>query len=1296
MSGKTYRNLFIQVSTVDPVTKKYEVRVAIGSPGGTPGFDETETCTFDANVFVVVDSGGNVINLLERIKTRVITEQQLFKLGEILCDLIFPGSIRRRLLDSLTVVREAKGCLRIRLSIEANELKPLPWEYVYLDSVGTAGQVDLNFLALQPDISIIRHEAIDFREPRVDKRERYRLVAALASPPGQLPLNVKEDRRAIERMISQVEKIKGTSKIDPFWVENATPTTLFEAFRSSADIFHFAGHGSFTGNTGQILLETDDHTDSTYYDATQLKHLMGGVKLAVLGACESAQSIGENVWGGVAQALVQAGVAAVVGSQFRLEDRNAAPLTEELYRGVLAGDTVDESVSNARRAIRNLSGLENRDWGALVLYLRVEDGVIFPRDETAISSSPIPRIAPTPLQTSLIGRDAEINRIQSDLRGSKYHFHGVYGVGKTSLATQLFTHAVKGDAFTDGYLWYRVDRGEKAANVLEWIGAQFGDQTVAEAKSADDKINALRDLLSERSNLLLGLDEVNDSNVARAVIEAAGDCTVVLNGPKTLGLSDKSKEYGLTTLTSVEATHLFINLINRSLAEVNEDDQQKIREICEKMGNLPLAIKLAALKHAEGESLTTIQERLAVAPATIVDGRDEVKTIFAAIYADLETVPAASRLLIRVASFPTQEAPLGPLRADEDDIEFFQAKDKLLALGLVNPAGTDRLAMHPLLGQLAHAQADKKVAADERNRVADWLLNYAHEHATDYESLEREHRNLLGAFDWFDKARKPIATISLLKDLIDYLRVRGYWQEARARLDRAMRFAKQLNLPNDLGWAHLHLGIILTQQGDYSTARVSFVEAESVYKSTNNQAGCGQAVYRRSNVSFLEGKLTEALQVARQSLELMGENAAAKDRSGARARVASILATQGNLDDAREQYDAALNIAEENHDIEEQASVHLALGRLLRKAGKHEEALAQYQLSFKQYKSIGHVRDMAILELEMGHQHYYQGNYKEALKHFNRGIKEFELLKYKLGLAIAHHALGNVAYSQARSDDDLDAAEKEYRQALAINRDDLKAAIGAARNLYQLGVIAQRRGRDDEAMDAYKEVEIVARREQDLGLLAGTLHQLGRLDFDAGNLQQAGSLADQALMFAKQSEDRLTEVSALSLIGLIKAREGNESEARETLETARAAFHDLKAPEASKVEKLLEELERWLNSSQPFVGAHDYIDVMADAPVNQGGGTSVVIQGGGEIDDASHIDVMLDLPTNQGGGTSDVIQEGGGFAHAYIKASYIDVMVDPPENQGGGTSDKMEEGGGSIDVVEDPFDAPPSSDGGRW
>ena len=74
--------------------------------------------------------------------------------------------------------------------------------------------------------------------------------------------------------------------------------------------------------------------------------------------------------------------------------------------------------------------------------------------------------------------------------------------------------------------------------VLESVASYLGNPSVAQAQGHEAKINALRRLLSQRPSLLIGLDEVNHVQVARAILEAAGDCAVILNGPRRARLGE--------------------------------------------------------------------------------------------------------------------------------------------------------------------------------------------------------------------------------------------------------------------------------------------------------------------------------------------------------------------------------------------------------------------------------------------------------------------------------------------------------------------------------------------------------------------------------------------------------------------------------------------------------------------------------------------------------------------------------------------------------------------------------------
>ncbi len=1169
MEPNGYRDFPIHVSRIAPKTRRYHVRVIGPVPGGQPGFNEKETRIYNPAVFLV-ESGGHSVDLLEAMKIRRVTTTQLYQLGTILSDLLLPGSIRERLFQSLNVVRERKQRLRLRLIIEANELVPLPWEYLYLRPPEVLEHDDLNFLALQSDISIIRHERIDQAEPRLERRGQYRLVAALAAPSEQPALKIVEDRKAIERMLKKVTTI---GDVKPVWVKRATRQLLREALRQPTDIFHFAGHGYFDGRSGQIVLDKGDGKKSDFYNASLLANLLrqAGVKLAILGACETAQRSGENIWGGVAPALVRAGLAAVVASQYRLQDRNAIPLAEELYRGVLAGDSVDEAVFNARLSIYQQAGLENRDWGAPVLYLRVEDGVIFPSLAAGADHfRAIPRIAPTPLLTPLIGRDDELATARLGVRnGRKYYFYGTFGIGKTSLVTELFTQAVKEGTFADGYLWCRV-AGMGVEQVLEWVASHFPGQEVAQAMGQAAKINALRELLALRQELLIGMDEINDMRVIHALLEAAGNCSLLLNGPRHLQLSGQAQEFELTPLDLDEAEQLFVNLANRSLTSLGIVEREQIQKICERMRYLPLAIKLAALKHAEGESLETLWERLQSAPATIISEHEEVSAIFETVYHDLQGFPAALRLLLRIASFPALEAPLAPLRSNERDLDFFQAKDKLIALGLVSAAGLDRLSLHPLLGLLARQQADPQFMEAERERASNWLLSLAQQHANDYNALEPEHRNLLGTLDWLEQTQKQDMLIALTRCLYDYLRVRGYWQEAYHRLDAALRAAQSLGRPADLAWVYLHRGIIRMLQGGYDEANTDFEQADHLYQQDHDLVGQGLVLYRRANLSALAGKLLLARDQLERALELMGEKASLRDRAGALRRLGTIVAVQGDPGLARRYYQQALALSKLASDREETASVHLAIGGLARHASDYGTAQYHFQHALGLTRELGHLLDTTLLELELGYLNYYQeGHYAQALELFQRARLGFQQLKDRRGEAQALHALGNVAFAQA----DLDGASEQYQKALAINR-EMNIALEAAYNVYQLGLIAQRRQQQKEAEAAYRSALESAEAMEDLGLQAASLHQLGALSLSSGDWETANDYEHRAVELSKKSEDRLTELAARYHLGLLQAQKGDSVAARDVLTEVHHALSAINAPEAINVERALAELLR--------------------------------------------------------------------------------------------------------------------------
>ena len=112
-----------------------------------------------------------------------------------------------------------------------------------------------------------------------------------------------------------------------------------------------------------------------------------GIRLAVLGACHAGRRDNINAWTGMAPALTYAGIPAVVGMQYTIEDPNAITFSRRFYS--TGGRTADRRGSRRRTArdILYKSDDENRDWGVPVLYLRAEEGVLFPRSDPYAGSA---------------------------------------------------------------------------------------------------------------------------------------------------------------------------------------------------------------------------------------------------------------------------------------------------------------------------------------------------------------------------------------------------------------------------------------------------------------------------------------------------------------------------------------------------------------------------------------------------------------------------------------------------------------------------------------------------------------------------------------------------------------------------------------------------------------------------------------------------------------------------------------------------------------------------------------------
>jgi sugar lactone lactonase YvrE len=291
--------------------------------------------------------------------------------GARLFDAVFAGEARACLRSSLDEAgRQGKG-LRIRLRLnDTPELAGLPWEYLYNSSLN-------RFLALSVETPVVRYLELSERIRPLAVQPPLRVLALIASPRDQAPLDIEREWRRLRDALGDLEA-RGLVTLER--LERASLADLQRQLRRGQyHILHFVGHGGFDERTqdGVLLLEDEDGLSYRIsgQDLGMLLHDHRSLRLALLNSCDGARASRTDPFAGTAQSLVQQGLPAVIAMQFEISDDAAIELAREFYGAIADGYPVDAALAEARKTI--LAAGSGVEWGTPVLYLRADDARIF-------------------------------------------------------------------------------------------------------------------------------------------------------------------------------------------------------------------------------------------------------------------------------------------------------------------------------------------------------------------------------------------------------------------------------------------------------------------------------------------------------------------------------------------------------------------------------------------------------------------------------------------------------------------------------------------------------------------------------------------------------------------------------------------------------------------------------------------------------------------------------------------------------------------------------------------------------
>jgi tetratricopeptide (TPR) repeat protein len=604
-------------------------------------------------------------------------------------------------------------------------------------------------------------------------------------------------------------------------------------------------------------------------------------------------------------------------------------------------------------------------------YRRAAIGAFGERLWSEIVDRPLPSNRPLPEYARCIGRADEVAtllRWLGEAGGTTIGIEGPGGSGKTALL-----HAVAdacqnaaqswqsvGVPLFEAFVWVACAEGSGVATLLEAV-ARTLDYPGMLARSFEDRRQAVRDLLSRRSVLLL-VDDVDrgDASVLTFLADLPGRSRALVAGRRRLPsevralMPDPLAAEAVRELLLAEAERQGAPELGRALAESIE--------VFGTAARYPLLAGWAVGQLRRGQTVERVRERLAQAEG------DVFGEMFAASVAGL---PASARELLAtlpLLAAPTHRRTLLAAGGAAADV----ALDELLETSLLEASGppTDearRYELHAVTRSFVRAHLPLAPGAERRA-----LARLARHHAELAETwggaapnwrsfgrLERELPNIMvvveaGSAQARDRDAEPPgavfdqAILDLAHGLRNVFSLGGAWSEGLVLFHRAIEAARRLADTRAEGWNLYRLGVLHYElgSGGYAEAAQRAREAVDILGRAGDLRGRGHALRLLGRATRARGNLGDAERLLMEAETLLAQHGHGDDVAIVRASRADLLRLSGRLANASSVYREVLEMRLEDPVTE--ANVRKDLGEI----ALEQDDLVAAQTSFEAAEAL--------------------------------------------------------------------------------------------------------------------------------------------------------------------------------------------------------------------------------------------------------------------------------------------------------------------------------------------------------
>ena len=1107
---------------------KYSTRVISASAGEAKG-----TLALDSTY-------DDVQRALARIQAEETDEKLFVDLGRTLFQHLFSDEIEGIYRASLGHARAQGKGLRVRLRLEPPELSIIPWEYLY-------DELNDLFLGISMETPITRYIQVAEPPRSVTIHPILKVLVVISNPIDLAEYSMPElDAEKEKQVLSQaLEEWQAQGLVELEFLDHAIASEIREKLRRyQPHIFHFIGHGAFRDDAGYLVIEDDDRRCRLISDRTFRKFFLGSdfTKLVILNACQSATTSSTQPMVGLAHNLVRRGLPAVVAMQYSIYDDTAIKFSREFYRALALGFPVDTATSEARRGIYMDCGVERRDWGTPVLFMRAPDGVILKLPKPI--SRPF-RLESIPRSGKFIGRKKELDEYQAKLDShSILVIGGTAGVGKTMLGAQIAIQQRQKRAFWHTFHKSLNDNLESVIWALGGFLTASGDDTLQ--RFLDLNIEKLKEegyQLSEALNLLIysleqGLYllcfddfQVADENEKiNSLFEIFNDR---LQNTKVMVMSRQAPRFAdalgldyepLAGLNEEDAKAL----LNRDGIHLSPELFTKVYD--QTLGNPKLLELFITWMQNRTRKSAEISQFIDQALGERVE-EYLVRNVY-------ETLSAEEQRLLKAISIfraPVDKEAIGEILIEEDMESIDDLLDALVRKYVVQESDYGEKFLHSLLGEFCY----------DRLRTDAPLRTRLHRNAGRYyQGLE----DYLEAAHHYFEARKYEKSAEIIIDNSEQLIYAG---QSSAIMGQLGKLGPELLDAETWASVCIAMGDACMIAGEYDDAVESY---QAILEIEPRLLGPRKAADVRRKIGEgydRKGQYDQALEHYNEGIQILGENASV-ELARIYGRLSRLYAHQREYDKAIESARQGLKILKGTGYETETSHCYDAIGLVYLRKGDYAKAIEHYGKALKARQRIGDRLGLARSYIQLGIACKFKGEYDEALKYYTDSLTTSEEIGDLMRIAVSHGELGFIQDIKSSYDE----AIWHYSKGLALfSRLGNRPLVAITHN--NLGEAYRGKGEYDKALEHLEiALEMYVDFEDKEGL-SDAYRILSEVTLGQGDIGQAQEYAQEALQLAAEIDSKPYKGCAYRALGRIQAATKNTDEARRYLDLSLDMFRQL-------------------------------------------------------------------------------------------------------------------------------------------